>query len=61
MTKSHPDIRFDAFLGTNWRHRVAQRVTLSALEATAARLNRRIDWDSMHFIGNTTAEVTLTK
>ena len=61
MTKTHPDIRFDVLLGTNWPHRIAQRVTLDALEEIAARLNRRIAWQGMHLIGNTTAEVTLTK
>ena len=61
MTKSHPDIRFDAIVGENFPFRIAQRITKSKLEEIAARLGRRIAWNTIHMIGNTTAEVTLTK
>ena len=61
MTKSHPDIRFDAIVGESFPFRIAQRVTPDALEEIAARLGRRIAWNTMYMMGNTTAEVTLTK
>jgi len=61
MTKSHPDIRFDAIIGENFPFRIAQRITKSKLEEIAARMDRRIVWGTMNMIGNTTAEVTLTK
>ena len=61
MPKTHPDIRFDAIVGGNYPFRIAQRVTRSKLEEIAARMGRRIAWGTMNMIGNTTAEVTLTK